>query len=268
MLEVRGLRLEAKRQSRQISDVSNLKRGQRGQALLQPDAERALNELCLLAGFTLLEILIAIAILALVVSTLYGAYSGTIETTEKVESLRDIDQTARLALMQMADDFKSLYYREAEGDAEDSPFRFSGGMAAEGGEGTVVEFASTSHLGFDLVYPSLRINRIRYVLEQQSDNEKYYRLVRKELPFADLPGEREETSVELADYVESFTLTYLNEDGQSFSQWDTKAEETEDPTPRLVQIQLQMAGENSRIFTTSVAPQVWEGEKEAEESKE
>ena len=213
MLEVRGLRLEAKRESSRLCTASDLKRGQRGRALLQPEAERALNELCLPAGFTLLEILIAFAILALVVSSLYGAYSGTIETTEKVESLRDIDQTARLALMQMADDFKSLNYREAENETEDSPFRFSSGTAAEGGEGTVVEFTSTSHLGFDLIYPSLRINRIRYVLEKQSDDEQYHKLVRKELPFADLPGERQETSVELADQVESLTLTYLNEDG-------------------------------------------------------
>ena len=70
--------------------------------------------LCWRSGFTLLEILIAIAILALVVSSLYGAYSGTMETTEMVESARDIDQAARLALMQMVDDFSSLYYKKAE----------------------------------------------------------------------------------------------------------------------------------------------------------
>ena len=215
------------------------------------------------AGFTLFEILIAIAILALVVSSLYGAYSGTIETTEKVESLRDIDQTARLALMQMADDFKSLYYRKAESNEEDSPFGFSSGMEAEGEEETVVEFASTSHLGFDLDFPSLRVNRVRYVMAKQSDNERHHKLVRIEIPFADLPGEREEISVELADSVESLTLTYQNEDGQSFSQWDTKAEENAGQPPRLVNIKLQMAGDTSRIFTATVALRVWEEEEEA-----
>jgi general secretion pathway protein J len=269
MLEARGWRLEATRQSRQVYTAFNLKRGRMGRALLQPDSERALSELCLPAGFTLLEILIAIAILALVVTSLYGAYSGTIETTEKVERLRDIDQTARLVLMQMADDLKSLYYQKTESDVEESPFRFSGGMEAEGEEGTVVEFASTSHLGFDLNFPSLRINRVRYVLEKESDNERYHKLVRIETPFADLPGEREESSVELADSVESLTLNYLQADGQSFSQWDTRAKETEGLPPRLVNIRLQMAEDKSRIFTTSVALQVWEKEEEegAKESK-
>ena len=257
-MEVRGLRLEAKRQSRQVCTASNLKRGQKGRALLRPDAERALSELYLSSGFTLLEILIAIAILALVVSSLFGAYSSTMETTEMVESARDVDQAARLALMQMVDDFSSLYYKKAEGENEDSPFRLQGGMDAEGGGGTVVEFASTAHLGFDGSFPNLRINRVSYVLEKQPDNQRYYRLVRMELPFVDLSGEREETAVELADTVESLTITYLNEDGETLSQWDSKAEETEGILPRLVNIRLQLAGEKSRVFSTTVAIQARE----------
>ncbi len=231
-----------------------------GRALLQPDAERAPCGLRWRSGFTLLEILIAIAILALVVSSLYGAYSGTLETTEMVESARDVDQVARLALMQMVDDFSSLYYRKAEGENENSPFRFQGGKEAEGEGGAVVEFASTCHLGFDVSFPSLRINRVSYVLEKQADNQKYYSLVRMELPFIDLSGEREEIAVELADTVESLTLTYLNEDGETLSQWDSKTEETEGLLPRLVHIRLQLAGEKSRVFATTVAIQAREEE--------
>ena len=252
------MRLEAKRQSRQVCTASNLKRGQKGRALLRPDAERALSELYLSSGFTLLEILIAIAILALVVSSLFGAYSSTMETTEMVESARDVDQAARLALMQMVDDFSSLYYKKAEGENEDSPFRFQGGMDGESEKGTVVQFASTAHLGFDGSFPNLRINRVSYVLEKQAENQRYYRLVRMELPFVDLSGEREETAVELADTVESLTITYLNEDGETLSQWDSKAEETEGILPRLVNIRLQLAGEKSRVFSTTVAIQARE----------
>lgn len=222
----------------------------------------ALSQLRWRAGFTLLEILIAIAILALVVSSLYGAYSGTMQTTEMVESARDIDQAARLALMQMVDDFSSLYYKKAEKENEDSPFRFQGGMDGESERETVVQFASTAHLGFDGSFPNLRINRVSYVLEKQADNQRNYRLVRMELPFVDLSGEREETAVELADTVESLTITYLNEDGEALSQWDSKAEETDGTLPRLVNIRLQLAGEKSRVFSTIVAIQAREEEGE------
>jgi hypothetical protein len=83
-----------------------------------------------------------------------------------------------------------------------------------------------------------------------------------ELPFVDLSGEREETAVELADTVESLTVTYLNEDGETVSQWDSKAQETEGFLPRLVRIRLQLAGEKARVFTATVALQVWEVEEE------
>ena len=206
-------------------------------------------------GFTLLEILVAIAILALVVSSLYGAYSGTMETTEKVESVRNVDQVARLALVQLADDFKCLYYEKAQKEGEDSPYHFGGGtgLELEGESGPIVSFATTSHLGFEMSFPNLRINRVGYILEKQGDSDLSYTLVRQETGFADLPGEHDETVVELADGIESLTLTYVNEDGQTFSQWDTRAAETEGLLPRLVHIRLEMAGEKSRVFTTSVA---------------
>ena len=208
-------------------------------------------------GFTLIEILIAIAILALVVSSLYGAYSGTLDTTQVVESIRDVDQVARLALMQMGDDFKSLYYQKEQGKDTESPYSFGGVGEAEGEGGEIVAFATTSRLDFDMTFPSQRINRVSYIMEKQPDNEKLYRLVRKELPFADLPGERQEVSVEIADRVESLSLTFFNQDGQEFSQWDSKAEGL---LPRLVHIRLQMAGDKSRLFTTSVAIRRQEGE--------
>jgi type II secretion system protein J len=207
-------------------------------------------------GFTLLEILVAIAILALVVTSLYGAYSGTLETTEKVESVRDVDQAARLALMQMADDLKSLYYTKSQKNDEPSPFRFGGGTLAEGEEGSLVEFASTNHLGFDMIFPSQLINRVIYVLEKESENERSQRLIRKELPFADLPGQQQEVAVEIADGIKELTLTYFNEDGQEFTQWDSSAKETEGLLPRLVHIQLQLEGDESRRFETKVAIRV------------
>ncbi|MCG6917118.1 MAG: type II secretion system protein GspJ [Deltaproteobacteria bacterium] len=209
------------------------------------------------AGFTLLEILIAIAILALVVSSLYGAYSGTLDTTEKVENSRDVDQVARVALMQMVDDFKSLYYQKAKGEDEASPYSFGGVTEVEGEGGAIVAFATTSRLDFDMTFPSQRINRVSYIIEKQPDDEKLYRLVRRELPFADLSGERQEVVVEIADGVESLSLNYFDEEGQQFNQWDSKAEGL---LPRLVRIRLRMAGDKSRVFYTSVAIRPQEGQ--------
>ena len=205
-------------------------------------------------GFTLLEIVIAIAILAIVFSSLYAAYSNTLETTEQVEIERDIEQAARLGLMRMADDLASVYVQEVENESEDSPYRFVGGSSDSLGQGeTVVEFATSGQLDFDMIFPSLRINRVSYVLERQTENERYYRLVRREIPFVGLGGEGYEAEIEVADGVEQLTLTYVGEEGEVASQWDSQAPETEGLVPRLIHIRLQMAEDKSRFFTTTVA---------------
>ena len=145
------------------------------------------------SGFTLLEILLALAILALVLSSLFSAYSETITATELVEASREVDQAVRLTLGQMADDLKSLYQQEVKGDPKDSPYRFRGGSEESDGEAVeVMNFASTAHLGFDPTGPSMSVNRIAYLLKKSGDGERSFQLIRRERPFADFQGQGED----------------------------------------------------------------------------
>jgi prepilin-type N-terminal cleavage/methylation domain-containing protein len=210
------------------------------------------------SGFTLLEILLALAILALVLSSLFGAYSETITATELVEASREVDQAARLTLGQMADDLKSLYQQEVKGDPKDSPYRFQGGSEESGEEAVeILNFASTGHLGFDLAGPSMSVNRIAYILKKGGEGERYFRLIRRERPFADFEGQGEETEVELADNVEELTVTYGDDAGTTFTEWDSASPEHGGRPPRLVRINLKVAAGTSggsRSFTAVVAP--------------
>jgi type II secretion system protein J len=206
------------------------------------------------AGFTLLEIVIAVTILAAVFTGLYSAFSSTLETTEAVESERDVEQAARLGLMRMADDLASVYFKEVASGSEASPYRFEGGdtEALDQG-GTVLEFATSGRLDFDMVFPSLRINRVSYALEADPVSGSYYRLVRREIPFPSLGGKGKETVIEVGEEVEGLTLTYVDEEGQVRSQWDSEASEGDVFLPSMVHIRLQLAGDKSRFFATTVA---------------
>ena len=210
------------------------------------------------SGFTLLEILLALAILALVLSSLFSAYSETITATELVEASREVDQAARLTLAQMADDLKSLYQQEVKGDPKDSPYRFQGGSEASDEEAVeILNFASTAHLGFDPAGPSMSVNRIAYVLKKSGEGEQYFQLSRRERPFADFQGQGGETEVELADNVEELTVTYGDDAGTTLTEWDSASPEHGGRPPRLVQIRLKVAAGTSggsRTFTAVVAP--------------
>jgi hypothetical protein len=164
--------------------------------------------------------------------------------------------------MQMADDFKSLYHQRFTGNAQTSPYRFvASELASESDDGAVAQFATTAHLGFDTVFPSLRVNRVSYSLIGPVEGEGDLRLVRRETPFADLVGEWGETAVELIDGVETLTFVFLDSDGQELSEWDSTAPQTTNRLPRLVHIRLRVAaGETgrSRLFTMAVALPPWE----------
>jgi type II secretion system protein J len=206
------------------------------------------------AGFTLLEVVIAITILALAFTGLYSTFSSTLDTTEAVETERDVEQAARLGLMRIADDLASIYYQEVEGDYEDSPYSLKGGETEASDQGgTVLELSTSSSLDFNMIFPSLQINRVSYALEKQSDSESHFQLIRRELPFTDLGGEGQERTIEVVEDVEELTLSFLDGEGQMQSQWDSEASEGETRLPRLVQIRLKLAGDQSRFFSTSVA---------------
>ena len=121
MLEVRGLRLEGKRQSRQISDVSNLKRSQRGRALLQPDAEPASCGFRSHYGFTLLEILVTVAILSIAMVAILKANVQNLDalTRTRVASTASVLAASKLAEVEAAG---AANWSEFQGDfGEDYP---------------------------------------------------------------------------------------------------------------------------------------------------
>jgi general secretion pathway protein I len=99
MLEVRGLRLEAKRQPRQVYTASNLKQGL-GRALLQPDTEPAPCGLGSRAGFTLLEVLVAVAILAIAMVAILKA---NVQNLDALTTSRETTTASLLAASKLAE---------------------------------------------------------------------------------------------------------------------------------------------------------------------
>ena len=121
MLEVRGLRVEASRQSRQVYNASNLKRGRTGPALIQPGTGPAPCGLCFYAGFTLLEVLVAVAILAIAMVAILKA---NVQSLDKLTRSRETTTASLLAASKLAEVEAAgvANWNELRGDfAEDYP---------------------------------------------------------------------------------------------------------------------------------------------------
>jgi general secretion pathway protein J len=61
-------------------------------------------------GFTLLEVLIAMAILALIVSVIYASFSTAGRNVEQAEAVRDRTDLARTLMARLSDDIANAYY--------------------------------------------------------------------------------------------------------------------------------------------------------------
>ena len=94
------MRLEAKRQSRQVYTASNLKRGQTGRALLQPDPEPVPCGLGSRAGFTLIEVLVAVAILAIAMVAILKA---NVQNLDALTKSRETTTASLLAASKLAE---------------------------------------------------------------------------------------------------------------------------------------------------------------------
>ncbi len=63
-------------------------------------------------GFTLLEILIAMFIFGVVLTTIFTSYTGTFRIIDETESQTDIYAMARTVMIRMQEDLESVHFKE------------------------------------------------------------------------------------------------------------------------------------------------------------
>ncbi|HET6369554.1 MAG TPA: prepilin-type N-terminal cleavage/methylation domain-containing protein, partial [Nitrospiria bacterium] len=71
-------------------------------------------------GFTLLEVLIALSILAIIFALIYGTLDSTQKLTKETEGESDLHRQAQIALARMSAEFSMLYWPRAAGGGSTS----------------------------------------------------------------------------------------------------------------------------------------------------
>ena len=117
-------------------------------------------------GFTLLEILLAIFILGIIVSTIYGAYSGTFSIVDRTTKEAEIYAMARIALERIVEDLESMYIPDGEpGEKEEGYYGFITRRGQAGDKTfTNLVFTSKAHISFGETSMEDTISR-GYILE-------------------------------------------------------------------------------------------------------
>jgi len=113
------------------------------------------------AGFTLLELLLAVALLALVAVTVYGSFRATTSAIARATERGAASQAARVVLSRLSDELTSAFW-----DNKRPETFFVGGPALEAGQSaTLLRFASRSHVWYPTQPPAVESALIDYQIQ-------------------------------------------------------------------------------------------------------
>jgi general secretion pathway protein J len=209
-------------------------------------------------GFTLLEILVAIFILAIVVSLVLSAFNGIFSNADRINISSDLSEMGNACLDRMAADLTSVhvlfYPRYKPPDLmEEKPelYRVVGEVRDLGGQTfSWLRFASAAHLPIN--HDSREgIAQIVYYVQETDDGAFIIRRADHLYPYPEF--KENDTDPVLCEQVRGFKLTYFDGKDREFEKWDSQSEDTEYSTPRAIGIRLAIGDEASPyIFSTRI----------------
>ena len=223
------------------------------------------------AGFTLLEIMLAVLVLGVVVSMVTLSLSGSIKAIEATRDQGDVYYRARVALERIREDLTAAVL------SPDVPFVAAGGDS-DNGETVLLSFASMAHLVFDPEKGRPGMAEIGYTVRPDSKNAQQLLLLRSDVLYLPREGQenndRDQEAFLLSDRLRSVRFDFISRDGTAHESWKTTvAKEGEDREPHLpavvscrLEFWLNREEETSIVFETSVVLPV--GMIQAENDKE
>ncbi len=203
-------------------------------------------------GFTLAELLIAIAIFSVVIGMVYTSYNMTFRVISNADTHSIFGERARITLERFSADLAS--YHAGKGG-------FIKGETTSYGEfrGDTLSFSSRAHLLFTKDAQPKSFATIIYSVEEDEESGML-RLYRADIPF--LPGAEiaeDEKGFLLCDGLREVAFTYFDSDGEQADTW-LGSEKTDDGrlvTPSMVQMKLGFASEQVEdeivYFSTGVS---------------
>ena len=213
-------------------------------------------------GFTLMEVLVAIAILAIVVTTVLASFNSVFSTTEVLDENADLYEMAKNCMKRMVLDLESIHitqrpiYKPPELDQPPDPYRIVATTQDIGGMGFAqIRFASRSHIGLEKS-PREGIAELIYYVQARDDGHPALKRADNLYPYPDF--EERGSDPVLSKYVKSLAFKFYDPEGLEYDVWDSDSEEFGYATPKAIAIRLELANQSAtQTFETRVLLPVW-----------
>ncbi|MEQ8205571.1 MAG: type II secretion system minor pseudopilin GspJ [Woeseia sp.] len=198
------------------------------------------------SGFTLIEVLVAMAIFALMSALAYGALSRTIASSEILGDRMTRLQAIQRTIRQMDQDFTQLAPRPIRKDLADS---YSPALEADGLSGLALELTRSGWSNPNAL-PRSTLQRVAYVVEAEELRRYYWHVL-------DRTYSNEPVIVTLLDGIDSMAVRYLMDNGEWSDQWPPQRQGSAPDLrqrPRAVEVVLSLINEGEISRLIEVAP--------------
>jgi general secretion pathway protein J len=201
-------------------------------------------------GFTLLEIMLALAILGMLTATLYGTFSRTAKIKRQMEAAQDRIHTARVALMRMTREIEMAYLSENE--ATYIPERRTMLVGRSGGDSDELRFSWFGRQRLRADGAEADTSLVQYYVEPDPDDRSVMNLMRREtyrleaLDPRSLPGE----AYVLCPGIRRIKFEYFDHIKPGWrDDWNTFGADGIDRLPTHVRIRLTVIDERGQEVT-------------------
>ncbi len=199
-------------------------------------------------GFTLVEIIVAMFVFAILASTLFGSFNFLFKNVDALKDAGVVHEMASRCIVRFIMDLESAritpraFYTVADSMGDSDPFRIVGGPDIPGSDGEPgLRFSSSAHLPF-YGGPEEGTAEIVYYFDRNDDGSGVLR--RADRIFFEEPFEASENDPVICESAESVSFAFFDGEGNRSEHWDSDSEAFYYTTPASVEIRLRVSGKS------------------------
>jgi len=205
-------------------------------------------------GFTLLEVMIAISIMATILVILFGTYSAAVERAARTRELSQIFHEARVLLQLMANDLRSAYVKETIEQAQQAlqptktpPTSFIGEDRAEFDH-------PADNIVFSTILPTQRPDvpdtemcRVTYSIEPLNQSPQSRALFRRVNCSVNPEATDQDHLFLLTELAHSLDFKYYDTQGAEHLDWDSREPHGGKQLPARMKITLLLGDQHGQL---------------------
>jgi type II secretory pathway pseudopilin PulG len=202
----------------------------------------------------LLEVLIAISIMATILVILFGTYSAAVDRAARTRELSQIYHEARVLLQLMANDLRSAYVKEAVEQAQQALQQAKTRSTAFAGEDRTESDKPADTLAFSTVLPMQRPDvpdtetcRVTYSIEPVNEPPQSRALFRRMNCSLDPQATDQDQLFLLTELAHGLDFKYYDEQGTEYLDWNSREPRGGKRLPARVKITLLLADQHGQL---------------------